>query len=135
VIVVDASMALAWCLADEHDDDAERVLGQVAADGAIAPAHWPIEVANGLLAAERRGRLDRAASDRAQRLLVDLHIDVVPVELGTAAGVALDTARELGLSVYDAAYLDLARFRGLALATLDAGLADACRAAGVTLAA
>ena len=41
----------------------------------------------------------------------------------------------LGLSVYDAAYLDLARFRGLPLATLDAELSGPAREAGVTLAA
>ena len=36
MIVVDASVALAWCLSDEEDELAERVLVQVAADGAIA---------------------------------------------------------------------------------------------------
>jgi predicted nucleic acid-binding protein len=105
----------------------------VTSEGAIAPAHWPLEVANGLLAAERRGRLDRADTDRAQRLLVELDIEVIPVELGTAAGLALDTARTLGLSAYDAAYLDLAQFRGMALATLDTDLSRACIDAGVTL--
>ena len=132
--VVDASVALAWCLGDEQDELAERVLARVAADGAAAPAHWPMEVANGLWAAERRGRIDRDDAGRARRLLVDLDVEIVPVELATAAGAVLDTARELGLSVYDATYLDLARFREVPLATLDAHLADACRTAGVPLA-
>jgi len=133
-MVVDASVALAWCLSDEEDDLAERVLVQVAADGAIAPAHWPLEVANGLLSAERRGRLEVADSDQARRLLADLQIEIMPVELSTAAGMVLDTARSHGLSVYDAAYLDLASFRGLALATLDADLSRAAAAAGVPVA-
>ena len=59
MIVVDASVALAWCLADEQDELTERVLQRVVADGAIAPAHWSLEVANGLWSAERRGRLGR----------------------------------------------------------------------------
>ena len=134
MIVVDASVALAWCLGDEQDELAERVLTRVAADGAAAPAHWPMEVANGLWAAERRGRIDRDDADRARRLLVDLDVEIVPVELATAAGAVLDTAREHGLSVYDATYLDLARFRSVPLATLDADLSSACRAAGVILA-
>jgi predicted nucleic acid-binding protein len=134
VIVVDASVALAWCLSDEQDDLAERVLAQVAADGAIAPGHWPLEVANGLLAAERRGRLDEADSDQARRLLADLHVEIFPIELATAAGMILDTARSHGLSAYDAAYLDLANFRGLPLATLDADLVKAAAAAGVPIA-
>ena len=134
MIVVDASVALAWCLSDEEDDLAERVLDRVAADGGVAPAHWPLEVANGLLAAERRGRLDAADTDRARRLLNDLEIEIVPVELSTAAGMVLDTARSHGLSAYDAAYLDLATFRGLALATLDADLSRAAQAAQVEIA-
>ena len=66
--------------------------------------------------------------------MVDLDIEIVPVELATAAGAVLDTARDLGLSVYDATYLDLARFRDVPLATLDADLKSACRTAGVPLA-
>jgi predicted nucleic acid-binding protein len=134
VIVVDASVALAWCLGDEQDELAERVLDQVAAEGAAAPAHWPLEVANGLLAAERRGRVTPSDTDRARRLLVDLGVEIVPVELSTAAGAALDAARELGLTAYDAAYLELGRHRGVAVATLDEDLARACRATGVALA-
>lgn len=135
MIVVDASIALAWCLGDEQDDVADRVLDLVADGGAAVPAHWPLEVANALLAAERRGRLDRGDADRAHRLLTALAVEVVPVELGTATGMTLDAARRFALSVYDAAYLDLARVRGIPLATLDQDLADACRAAGVPLAA
>jgi predicted nucleic acid-binding protein len=134
VIVVDASIALAWCLSDEEDELAERVLVQVASDGGIAPAHWPLEVANGLLAAERRGRLEVTDSDRARRLLADLQIEIIPIELSTAAGMVLDTARSHGLSAYDAAYLDLANFRRLALATLDTDLSRAAAAAGVPIA-
>ncbi len=134
VIVVDASVALAWCLHDEQDDLAERALAHVATDGALAPAHWPLEVANGLWAAERRGRIDRGDADRASRLLVDLDVEIVPVELATAAGAVLETARAFGLSVYDATYLDLARFRSVPLATIDAELSNACRTAGVALA-
>lgn len=134
MIVVDASVALAWCLSDESDELAEAVLERVVTDGGVAPAHWPLEVANGLLAAERRGRLDPADTDRARRLVNDLEIEIVPVELSTASGMVLDTARSAGLSVYDAAYLDLAQYRGLVLATLDADLARAARTAGVPVA-
>jgi predicted nucleic acid-binding protein len=135
VIVVDASVALAWLLGDEQDQLAEHALEVVVTEGAVAPAHWPVEVANALLAAERRGRLTVEDTRRASRLLEDLGIDIVPVELGTAAGTVLDAGREYGLTVYDAAYLELAWHRGLALATLDDDLAAACLASGVALAA
>jgi predicted nucleic acid-binding protein len=129
VIVVDASVALAWCLADEADEYAERVLERVSREGAVAPAHWPMEVANGLRSAERRGRLKPDELPRLGRLLADLGVQILPVELTTAL-LALDTAREHDLSVYDAVYLDLALFRNVPLATLDDRLARACEQAG-----
>jgi predicted nucleic acid-binding protein len=73
-------------------------------------------------------------SERARRLLGDLDIEIVPVELSTATTAVLDTARDLGLSVHGATCLDLARFLGIALATLDEDLVRACRVSGVPLA-
>jgi predicted nucleic acid-binding protein len=134
VIVVDASVAIAWCLADESDEYAEQMLDRVANEGAAAPAHWPVEVANGILSAERRGRLDADEVGRVSRLLDQLAVDVVPVELSTAMWSILPTARELKLSVYDAAYIDLAKFRRLALATLDGPMRDLAERSGVALA-
>jgi predicted nucleic acid-binding protein len=134
VIVVDASVTLAWCLADEADEYAERMLDRVVQEGASAPAHWPLEVANGLRSAERRGRLAEGDVTRARQLLADLGIEVVPVELSTATGTVLETAREHGLSAYDAAYLDLAYFRSVPLATIDEPLRQACQQAGLEVA-
>ena len=133
MIVVDASIALAWCLGDEGDEYAERMLDRAVAETAIAPAHWPIEVANGLRSAERRGRIDAEELWQVGKLLKDLGVEIVPVELSTALGT-LDTARDHDLSAYDAVYLDLARSRDLPLATIDRPLAKACRKAGVEVA-
>lgn len=133
MIVVDASVALAWCLKDEASDFADAVLERVIGDGASAPAHWPIEVANGIRSAERRGRIDEAEIANVSQLLDRLGIEVVPVELTTAMWSVLDVARTYDLSAYDAAYLGLARFRGVALATLDDRLRRACKSAGVEL--
>jgi predicted nucleic acid-binding protein len=63
VFVVDASVALAWCFDDQASGTADEVLGRLEHEEAIAPAIWPLEVANGLRTAERRGRLDRGAGD------------------------------------------------------------------------
>ena len=134
MIVVDASIALAWCFADERDAYAERILDRVTRESAVAPAHWPLEVANGLRTGERLGRIDVEGVSRVSRLLNDLGIEIVPVELSTATGTVLDAAREHDLTTYDAVYLGLASFRGLPLATIDAALAAACRRAGVELA-
>jgi predicted nucleic acid-binding protein len=131
--VIDASIALAWCFDDEASPAADAVLGRLEEEEAVVPAHWPLEVANALRTAERRGRL--AASDlaRLRTLLAALPVEVAPVELGTALGAVLETARSNDLTAYDAAYLDLAAVRGLALATADERLRAAAAAAGVGL--
>src|SRR5215210_4137929 len=132
MFVVDTSVIVAWCLEDESSDVADAAVERLLTEGAIAPAHWPLEVANALRSAERRNRIDPEGVERLRPRLARLPIDIVPIELSTAMGV-IDTARRHDLSVYDAAYLELADYRGLGLATVDARLADACRSAGIPL--
>ena len=134
MIVVDASVVLAWCFRDEGDAIAERALDLVVTEGAAAPAHWPLDVANGLLTAERRRRISTADVAKARELLGALDIEIVPVELSTAGGSVLDLARKHSLSAHDAAYLGLAWFRNVALATIDEALIRASRREGVPLA-
>lgn len=133
-LVLDASIALSWCFEDEYSPLAEAVLGRLAHERAVAPSIWPLEVANGLRSGERRGRLDEPSIPVAARLLMTLPITVEePPRLEDAVGRVLHLARAVGLTVYDAAYLDLATRRGLPLATADDRLARAARAAGVDL--
>jgi len=132
MFVIDASVVVAWCLDDESSAAAEAAVERVMAEGGIAPAHWPIEIANALRAAERRGRLDETSIGRLRPRLAALPIEILPVELSTALSV-IETARRHDLSVYDACYLDLADIRGVGLATINARLAQACRVAGIPL--
>jgi predicted nucleic acid-binding protein len=130
--VIDASVALAWSLDDEQSDSAEAIVARLLSEGAVAPAHWPLEVANGIRSAERRGRMEPSAVPQVEALLRAMPVEIVPVELSTALGLR-DTARQHDLSIYDAAYLGLAEFRGLGLATIDERLAAVCRTVGVPL--
>lgn len=132
MFVVDASVILAWSLEDESSEPAEAAVARLLAEGALAPAHWPLELANGLRSAERRGRIDEPSIRRLAAKLAGLPVDIAPVELSTALGI-IESARRHDLSVYDAAYLDLADVRGLPVATVDDRLARACRAANVPL--
>ena len=68
-VIIDATVALSWLFEDETSDYADRVLDAVASDGAVVPAIWLLEVANGLLSGERRGRLSAAEVDEALDLL------------------------------------------------------------------
>jgi len=132
MFVVDASITLAWCFADESSDTTDGVLRRLLTEGGVAPGHWPMEVSNGLRFGERRGRIDEARWSVARSLLTDLPVDIVQVDVAAALDV-VDLARRHDLTVYDAVYMDLAASRGLALATADRRLAAACRAAGVAL--
>jgi predicted nucleic acid-binding protein len=95
----------------------------------------PLEVANALRTAERRGRLQAEDLPKLRGLLGALPVEIVPVELDAAMGDVLEMARAFGLSVYDATYLGLAAVRGIALATADEQLRQAALRAGVELAA
>ena len=120
--VVDNSIALAYCFEDEQTQPVTALLDRVAETGAWAPSLWPLEALNGLLVAERRRRLD---SRRRQRLATFLRGLPITLDMETAEQARAITARlaeRYRLSVYDAAYLELAHRRKLPLATLDKDL-------------
>ncbi len=133
MFVLDASVALAWCLDDETSEFADRILAQLDLDDAIVPAIWPLEVANGLRTAERRGRVDVTGLSRVHALLLSLPVRVEAVLLGDAFGSVTDVARRSDISVYDASYLVLAARRHLRLATMDDRLRQACLQTNVEL--
>ena len=58
--VLDASVTLAWAFEDEGGFYPEAVLDTLMVGEAVAPSLWPLEVSNGLLTAQRRGRLGAA---------------------------------------------------------------------------
>ncbi len=125
---------MAWCFEDECDEYADAVLDGLMGGSAIAPSIWPLEVANVLLVAERRGRLQPSDTPRFVELLGSLPIEVDEVSLGRATGAILALGREHALSSYDAAYLDLAIREAVPLASRDQTLVEAARSCGVTLA-
>ncbi len=129
--VIDASVALAWCFQDEASEYADQALAQLTAEEASVPHHWALEVANGLLAAERRGRIRHAESAQLVALLLSLPIHPDPQARSRDLTATLKAAREYGLTTYDAAYLELAQRIGAPIATLDAALAEAAAEAGV----
>ncbi len=131
--VIDASVTLSWCFRDERSEYAVNVLRRLADDSAIVPDLWALEVANGLLTAERRGRLTSADIAAVHAMLARLPIVRDGLTLDGALGAVVDLARAHNLSAYDAAYLELAMREGLSLATEDARLRLAAQAVGTAL--
>ena len=124
--VLDSSVALAWVLPDEGNPYADELLERLISEGAVVPPIWPLEIGNVLLIALRRRRIQQEEFETMVERLARLPIEVDTESTDHAlAGVILVAAR-LGLTTYDAAYLDLAQRRNLPLATLDKRLRAAC---------
>jgi predicted nucleic acid-binding protein len=102
--VLDASIAACRAFDDESDPRMYRAFARLESEEAFVPALWWFEIRNTLIVNERRSRLTSVA-----------------------------TARSYRLTVYDAAYLELALRRNVDLATLDGDLAKAARAEGVAV--
>jgi predicted nucleic acid-binding protein len=134
MFVVDASITLAWCFDDEATTATETVLERLVLEGGVAPAHWPLEVANGLRFAGSSGRVTDDAISKAREIVRQLPVEIRPVETPTVLSL-IEPARRHDLTAYDAAYLGLAEALGLGVATLDQRLAAACRTVGVPLVA
>jgi predicted nucleic acid-binding protein len=131
--VLDSSVSLTWCFDDERSDVADALLERVVSNGAVAPALWPLEVLNALAMAERRNRVDAAQRQRLAGFLRDLPVSIDDETVGRAWTVTVQLAARFRLSLYDAAYLELAQRLDLPLATLDQELRAAAVALGVTL--
>lgn len=132
-LVLDSSVTAAWIYSDETTTAVRQVLTEIITSGAWVPAHWKLEIANILEMGIRRRRTNAAFRDDT---LQDLAL--LPVQLDTetdkhAWGATLRLAVQHGLTLYDAAYLELAKRRGLPLATLNTELRSAAQAEKVPL--
>ena len=96
----------------------------------MVPAHWLTEVANALQMGVRRGRFDAGRLEESLNALAELAISREPSAFVSAVAAVLLASRH-DLTVYDAAYLELALRQRLPLATLDRELAAAARREGV----
>ena len=134
MFVVDASIALAWLLPDEETDKAETVMVLARRSGAIAPALFPLEVANALRSNLRRGRLDAiyrdAALDQLDKVAVARDLEAYDP---TVLRETVRLSDKHDLTVYDAAYLELALRHDAPLGTLDDDLRRAAGAENVVL--
>ena len=125
--VLDCSVTLAWLFPDEATEATDRLRDSLVEGRAFAPALWPIEVANVLLVATRRGRVDSEEWEQLYANLEALPIEIDPVSTSRVWGTALQLANAHRLSVDDAMYLELALRMRLPLATLDRALSEAAR--------
>jgi len=132
-LVLDSSATLAWVYADEITEAIRDVFNLVSEGGAWVPGLWKLEVANILEMGVRRGRHDAAFRNSTLTDLALLPLSVDGETDRQAWGATLRLSERHRLTLYDAAYLELALRRGLPLASLDAELRAAALAEGVAV--
>jgi predicted nucleic acid-binding protein len=99
----------------------------------MVPAHWRLEVASAFHAAVRRQRIDAVYRDAS---LAELTLMPITIDGDTntyAWSATLRLAERFSLTVYDAAYLELAHRHALPLATLDQELRAGAAALNIQL--
>jgi predicted nucleic acid-binding protein len=130
-LVIDSSLAAAWCFPDERDEYANATLRLISSQvEAVAPRLWAYELRNCVLMGMRRKRITQA---HALEFLVS--ITQLPIRLTDPGSYdeLFDLAERHNLTVYDAAYLDLALREDRPLASLDNALCKAAVNSGVNL--
>jgi len=132
--VADASVGFSWIYPSQASSETDRLLEEVEAGAVVVvPSLWYLEIANGLLAAQRRKLLTAAERKEALTRLSGLSLSV-DEETGQAAfHKTSELAEKYGLSVYDAAYLEAAIRRKLPLASRDQPLRATAKRCNVKL--
>jgi predicted nucleic acid-binding protein len=132
--VADASVAIGWVHPAQSTDETSAMLDAIA-DGATleVPSLWPLEVANALMVLVRRRKLTKGDRQAGLGWLRGLRLRLDHDMASLAFSRLSDLAAAHQLSVYDAAYLELAQRRNLVLGCKDGPLRTAARRAGVRL--
>ena len=132
--VADASVAIGWVHPGQATTYTAALLDAIADGAAIeVPALWPLEVANALTVLVRRRKLTEAERQVGLGWLRGLPLRIDHEMASLAFSRLSDLASAQQLSIYDAAYLELAQRRKLALACADGPLRKAARQSGVSL--
>jgi predicted nucleic acid-binding protein len=132
-MVIDASLTMTWYFDDESTAATDALLDRVSTDGAMVPGLWHLEVANAFQMAVRRQRIDEVYRDASLSELALMPITTDADTNSYAWTTTLRLAERFSLTLYDAAYLELAQRRSLPLATLDKELRAAAPALNIAL--
>jgi len=132
-VVINAALTLAWYFEDESTPATDAVLDRISGSGAVVPGLWRLEVANAFQTAVRWQCIDAVYRDASLAELCFMAITIDADTNGYAWSTTLRLPERFTLTLYDAAYLELAQRRSLPLATLDRDLRAAAPAVNVDL--
>ena len=126
--VIDASVILKWYLVDEKFGiKALRLLGEFVSNelDILAPSLLEYEVMNGLMIAQKRGRIKEEKILAAVGGFVHLGINLKSIS--HLYPQVIHFCKTYNRSVYDASYMALALDEGISLITADEGLFNAIK--------
>ena len=130
--VVDSSAIGPLLFADESDDLIPGFADIIEVGDCIVPQHWELEVANQLIMGLRRSR---TTDELAQQSLTMLR--VLPIAIDDETGLRVPEIYQIalrnGLTIYDAAYAELALRTDATIVTFDRRLRDAAVALEIPL--
>lgn len=132
-IVIDCCVTMAWILLDDQEEKATAILNMLESKRAKVPTIWPLEVANVLYQYERTKKLTAVETAEFKEFLSALPISVDNTTSLHAMGSIYELAKSESLSIYDAAYLEIALRENLPLGTFDKALKSAAKRVGVDL--
>jgi predicted nucleic acid-binding protein len=130
-LVIDASMTVTWLFDDEQDEISRAALRQVIETGAAVPSIWRLEIGNALRTAVRRRRCSPEHATNSLLRLTRLRIVCDSETNQHAWNATWSLSQEQNLTLYDAAYLELAIRACVPLASRDVALLRAARSMGV----
>jgi predicted nucleic acid-binding protein len=132
--IADASIAIGWVHPSQATTQTSAMLDAIAEGATLeTPALWPLEVANALTVLVRRGKLTAEERQTGLSFLRALRLRIDHEAASMAFSRLSELASTYQLSVYDAAYLELAQRRELMLACKDSPLREAAKKSGVKL--
>src|SRR5262245_429209 len=117
--VLDCSITMAWCFEDENDQYADTILNNLQNATAVVLTIWHLEVSNVLLLAKKNKRITEVQSSSFIDALLTLPIVIDPSTTARAMRSIFVLAKQSDLTIYDAAYLELAIREKIPLLTLD----------------
>lgn len=132
LFVLDCSVAMAWVLReDAMSEKADSILAIFEEKEAKVPTIWSLEVANVLCMAERQKKLTAFEVAEFKEFLSLLPVTIDHDTSSRVMGSIYALAKTEQLTVYDAAYLEMAIRIGCPLATFDKALKSAAKRNGI----
>lgn len=132
--VLDCSITMAWLFEDETNATTEATLELLKISTANVPSVWSLEVANVLVHAVRHKRISNVQAANFIDALTKLPINIDELTSTRAMHSIYALANSEKLTIYDAAYLDLAIRKQIPIATLDKELLKAAKRLKIPLA-